>query len=661
MILSAIISDSPALKEELSLLFKDSLTFLDIGKGLFFGSELHQPFSILFLDVPLKENDPFAILRQVRKYQPGLPVVVLLPGSASLAGTEALQQGAYDMLNKPIDRERLKIIVSHALEKEFLAREKEYLEKQFLKMVERRPAPVILEQGRDFYAGALRRISETLLNIFKENDFAELLVKTIGEVFGLSRIALFLLEKGEYRVRASFGWDNSWAGQVSFSVSDGLAAWLEKEQKILRYEKIVDLDPAKSGSRLQNDLELAGAKICVPVFFRGKVSGFLSLGNKISGRDFSEEDIDFFSFLANYLGLVIDNASLYHQAFLKQKEQEMILEHLTAGVIAVNPEGRITSCNRKAAEILAVAPEEMQGAGIQKAGSQLADFIWRALRNSELVQNERIVYPATKKPLRVSTNLIRDEAEATAGAVLIFSDATFLEEMEQKVGYLERLNFWYQLAGSMAHQIKNPLVAIKTFVQLLPEKYQDREFRENFFRIVSEEVERLNRIASDLFEFAEPVEMRIVPVPLKKVLESSIEKFLRESGRRIELVKECPDNLVADIDRQSIEKAFDCILTNSGEATEGTGRIDIKAEPVIENGRSFIRVDFKDNGAGIMPENLPEVFSPFYTTKTKGMGLGLPIAQRIIEDHGGKIRLESVPGKGTVCRVFLPVKKGDER
>ena len=245
--------------------------------------------------------------------------------------------------------------------------------------------------------------------------------------------------------------------------------------------------------------------------------------------------------------------------------------------------------------------------------------------------------------------------------MLIFSDATFMEEMERKVGYLERLNFWYQLAGSMAHQIKNPLVAIKTFVQLLPDKYQDREFRENFSRIVSEEVERLNRIASDLFEFAEPVEMRIVPVLLKEALESSVEKFLRESGRRIELIKECPDDLVVDIDRQSIEKAFDCILANSGEAIKETGRIFIKAEPVREKDRLFIRVDFKDSGAGIMPENLPEVFSPFYTTKTKGMGLGLPIAQRIVEDHGGKIRLESVPGKGTVCRVFLPAKKGDER
>ncbi|MFA5393193.1 MAG: ATP-binding protein [Candidatus Ratteibacteria bacterium] len=661
MILSAIISDSPALKEELALLFKDSLTFLDIGKDSVLESELRQPISLLFLDVPLKENDPFTILRQVGKYRPGLPVVVLLPGSASLMVAEALQQGAYDTLTKPIDRERLKIIVSHALEKELLAREKEYLGKQFLRVVEKRPASVVAEQGRDFYAGALRRISETLLKIFEENDFAESLVKTIGEVFGLSRIALFLREKGEHRVRASFGWDNSWAGQVSFSVSEGLAAWLEKEQKIIRYEKITDLDLAESGNRLQNDLELACAKICVPVFSRGKVGGFLALGNKISGRDFSEEDIDFFSFLANYLGLVFENAALYHQAFLKKKEQEMILEHLTAGVIAVNPEGRITSFNQKAMEILAISPEEMRGVDIQKAGSQLADFIWRALKKNELVQNERIIYPATRRPLQVSANLIKDEDESTAGAVLIFSDRTSPEELEKKVGYLERLNFWYQLASSMAHQIKNPLVAIKTFVQLLPDKYQDQEFREKFFRIVSEEVERLNRIASDLFEFSEPVEMRVVSASLKEILESSVEKFVREFGSRIELKRECPDNLLVDVDRNSIEKAFDCILTNSGEAIKENGRICIKAESLCENNRLFIRVDFKDNGSGIMPENISEVFSPFYTTKTKGMGLGLPIAQRIIEDHNGKIRLESVPGKGTVCQVFFPVKKGDEK
>ena len=93
MILSAIISDSPALKEELALLFKDSLTFLDIGKGQVSESEFQQPVSLNFLDLPLKGNNPFAILRQVCKHKPGLPVIVLLPGSAYLVGTEALQQG----------------------------------------------------------------------------------------------------------------------------------------------------------------------------------------------------------------------------------------------------------------------------------------------------------------------------------------------------------------------------------------------------------------------------------------------------------------------------------------------------------------------------------------------------------------------------------------
>jgi signal transduction histidine kinase len=174
-------------------------------------------------------------------------------------------------------------------------------------------------------------------------------------------------------------------------------------------------------------------------------------------------------------------------------------------------------------------------------------------------------------------------------------------------------------------------------------------------------VERLNRIASDLFEFAEPAEIHLSPEPLKEIIESSVEKFLKEFGSRIEIIKECPDNLTVEVDRKRIEKAFDCILTNAGEAITGSGRIYIKAEPVVENNRRFIRVDFKDNGSGIPPENIPEVFSPFSTTKTKGMGLGLPIVQRIIQDHNGKIRLESTPKKGTVCRIFLLVGEGDEK
>jgi len=655
--LAALFSDNRRLKEEIELLFSDSLTLIDYTENpdslLQLGG---QTINLAFLDVPLKGRDAFELLRWLRKRMPNLPVIVFLPESAPRLSGEALEYGAYDIMVKPVDNTRLRISVAHALEKDSLVRERHYLKERIFnfKLSERRLEPPSVGQRNNFYSEAMRRFSEVLLKFFEGKEFINALVRTMGEIFGSTRTALFLFQDGKYRVCASSGWDEAWTKKVSFLTGEGLAGWLEKKLQIINLEQ----DPILSGQdgRVRQEMELACARVCVPIFFQGRMNGFLTLGNRISGRKFSSEDIDFLSLLASYLGLIIENFSLYHQAFLKKKEQEMVLQNLAAGVVAVNPEGIITTFNQKAGEILGFSSERPVGKKIGIVGSQLADLVWRALKNHQLVHSERIVYPLNKKPLGVSTSLIQDEEGQPAGAVLIFTDLTTLEELERKVSYLEKLKFWYQLASSMAHQIKNPLVAIKTFIQLFPEKYQDREFHDNFYKIALEEVERLNRIVSDLFEFAEPAEINPTLVPLNELIESTLHNFLEKTGRKVEVTKELKANLTVSVDRQKMEKAFTCILINAGEAMKHNPKLHIQTEMVEEAGSPYVRIDFQDNGGGIPPEKLSEIFSPFYTTKTKGMGLGLPIAQRIIEDHKGKIRVESTPRKGTVCRVFLPLK-----
>ncbi|OPZ92609.1 MAG: Sensor protein ZraS [candidate division TA06 bacterium ADurb.Bin417] len=474
-------------------------------------------------------------------------------------------------------------------------------------------------------------------------------------------MALFLEESGQFRFQSGTGWDPEISGQLDFDLANPLIRRLTSERQLVARWEIDRLPvPASEAEAIRRELSLLQAWLCVPLFSQGRVNGFIALGNKVRGSGFTETELDLAVFLASHLGLMVENVRLYHRIARSKKEQEMIFRDLAAGVIAADREGRIFTFNDRASEMLRLAKDEMVGQDIQRAGSQLADLFWRVLRETDAEHEKRLVYQPTGTPLQVHARLMHDDNERVEGAVIVLLDLTEKERLETKVRELERLNYWYQLAGSMAHQIKNPLVSIKTFVQLFPEKYQDPEFRDNFFKIVNREVERLNGIIAELFEFSEPGELHLKPCPLNEILADVIRKAETEGGPRISPPAESEETVWVNADRDRLIKAFGCLMDNAREAIRKgrNGQIEIRTLPARLESGPALRIEFRDNGSGLVPGQVEEVFSPFYTTKTKGMGLGLPICRRIVQEHGGSIEIESRPGHGTTCRVTLPVLTG---
>ena len=206
------------------------------------------------------------------------------------------------------------------------------------------------------------------------------------------------------------------------------------------------------------------------------------------------------------------------------------------------------------------------------------------------------------------------------------------------------------LAAGMAHEIKNPLTSIKTFAEYLPEKYDSPEFREKFKRIVTSEVDRVNNIVKQLLEFSKPQEALLKPASLSQALEETLSllnnDFLKN---KIEVNKEYGKSMQILVDRNLLKQAFLNILLNSIQAMPNGGTLRISSAITS----SSVCISFADSGIGIPKDKLPHIFDPFFTTKEEGTGLGLAIVHSIIEKHGGKIEVASVPGKGTTFNVFL--------
>ena len=217
-----------------------------------------------------------------------------------------------------------------------------------------------------------------------------------------------------------------------------------------------------------------------------------------------------------------------------------------------------------------------------------------------------------------------------------------------------------ELVGRMSHELRNPLVSIRTFTQLMKERYNDPEFKDFFFTTVTEEVEKLNGLVEKLIAFTHPIEYKFSMVDIGKVLDDSIlavTRNIKQSEFRI-IRNYKRDIILLRADKVQLGKAFSHIIQNSLNAMESGGTLTIDVDQIQDNETCCISI--KDTGKGIPQEDLEKIFDPFHTTPEKGVGLGLPLSRKIIEGHGGKITVSSMMNQGTTLIVTLPSNLTDK-
>jgi signal transduction histidine kinase len=240
------------------------------------------------------------------------------------------------------------------------------------------------------------------------------------------------------------------------------------------------------------------------------------------------------------------------------------------------------------------------------------------------------------------------------------------------------------MAAGMAHEIKNPLVSLRTFTQLLQQKWEDKDFRDKFSSIVPNEIERINRIAESLLKFGRPMKPELKKINLSAILEEVLlllESECKKNNIRVTTkFTKLPDiigdagqlsqallNIVLNALQAMAERQGGgtlIIKTDVGEVLKlgrmgkakdlSSGEIVWEAEEAKEKPIPAVFIEISDSGPGIETEKIKSLFDPFFTTKVKGTGMGLPITLRIIEEHKGSIKVKSQAGKGTTFLITLP-------
>lgn len=241
---------------------------------------------------------------------------------------------------------------------------------------------------------------------------------------------------------------------------------------------------------------------------------------------------------------------------------------------------------------------------------------------------------------RYENTLIRKTAERLRAENVV---------MTEKIKQSERLAVLGRMAASLAHEIRTPLTSIKNLAQLLEEEYSDPTFRKEFQELVISEVERINHIIRTLLSYAKPLKLQKTKIRLDTLIEETLGGLKEQIGKiRVEKALR-PIEIQAD--RDLIKQVLENMMLNACQAMKGEGCLTICLN---QEGQNAV-ITIKDSGEGIQEKDKPHIFTPFFTTKAKGTGLGLALCEKIITAHGGKIHFDSQIGAGTTFYIYLPM------
>lgn len=332
-----------------------------------------------------------------------------------------------------------------------------------------------------------------------------------------------------------------------------------------------------------------------------------------------------------------------------------VVSGLPEGLIVTDSRGLIILANPAAESISGLAAENIRG---KPAGEVLPEDLAEQIvpaGNKERINEKEIECKFPGKdpvPLSVSSARIVNEEGVFIGSLVIFRDLTEIRALREQMQRKEKLAAVGGLAAGIAHEIRNPLSSVKGMATYFKNRFTDDPDAKQAAQVMVQETDRLNRVISELLEFARPSQINAKPSDINRVLDHSIRLIRQEAeDHGILLRLEKGANLpMADIDPDRFVQCLLNLYLNAIQAMEKGGQITAETGFSEQDG---IVVRVSDTGPGICEQDLGRVFDPYFTTKPTGTGLGLAIVHKIVEDHGGHITAHSKPGKGTVFTIHL--------
>ena len=491
------------------------------------------------------------------------------------------------------------------------------------------------------------------------------IVQRISKTFQLNTAAVFLLDpshNGFFR--------------MTYALDPKLPSRLYREDEVIERENSANI-PNLTGRT--NSLYPAGPALVKTglhylqdLRHQGRSVGMIALGQLPKGCHFSTEDLDLLSALAGYAAMALENANLYRSVQSKAQELERlraytenILESVNVAVLALDFDGRITSCNRALEELYKTDRRQIIGFAIENLFP--LDVILSIQRvtgtkrwNIETAANIFKLYIENRLGKRLIVNLslipLKDSMAVSSGSLIVMDDITAKVELEGQLMQAEKLSSIGLLAAGIAHEVNTPIAGISSYTQMLLKDTPESDRRKHILEKIEKQTFRAAEIVNGLLNFSRLNGSEFKDLDVNQLICDSLSLLnhqLQSGHVRVE---------------SQFDRSLPAVYGNAGKLQQVFVNLFLNARDAMPSGgelavhttmnESMVVVDISDTGTGISKEDIKRIFDPFFTTKEigKGTGLGLAVTYGIIQEHGGRIFVDSDSGKGTHFRLKLPTR-----
>ncbi|MBN2031195.1 PAS domain S-box protein [bacterium] len=504
---------------------------------------------------------------------------------------------------------------------------------------------------------AVRKSSGTVIEI--SQDISESLVKIWG--FDRSWIGMINEEANTIEGVAGFGFKAS-EMKTCYSITadsqnPACLAYMQKKgvinQPIADRPKTFDLWLKKLGIQSYGYFPiLKGRKVF------GVVGAFYH-----TNRVLKKGDAEILFSALEQTAVALENAQLHEKIKLSEKRYHALFESMNIGLAVIDHEQRICSVNQTFENLSGYSREalidKMTLNQFLSGESQKRNEMIRGMNQSPQFWECHFV---NKKGLVKHVHMTVTRMANSSNRLVSLIDISKQKELERRVNRSEELASIGELSAGIAHEIRNPLVAITTSVNLLKDEPQLSDEGQQLLDIVKEESDHLAVIVDDFLKYTRPKKPSFQKENINSLLRDVVQKLKDCNSRKANWMEHYDDDLPELlIDRYQIRQVITNLLLNGLDAIQDGGVLAIHSQKVKHGGMYQVLILISDSGIGIPKEELPKIFQPFYSTKEKGTGMGLAICKRIISEHDGEIHVESKPGKRTTFSVILPIQKSNRK
>jgi len=525
-------------------------------------------------------------------------------------------------------------------------------------------------RGAYDYHASLLKSGKVMVSLLSLEKLIAVVSQNLFEKIMLENCSFFRQSKEGKFVLSAFYCShegNVFSQEAVISRENPLVKFLYEKAELFFITDIPDIAPPEDRESLSRAMQDLRGEVAIPIILDNKLEGFFLLGPKLSGEPYSMKDGNILTALTAQLTVAWRNAQLYQEVLAVKQHLENVLENMGNALIAVNGEGLVTLFNSAAEHFTGFKAENILGRKAEDIlPGGLSKLFMQALAEQQDMKEVEQVFSYNEREMHFSCSitLVGSAESREKGAIMVLSDVTRIKELEKEKAQALRLASLGEVAAGMAHEIKNPLVSIKTFAELLPEKYNDHEFRHTFSHIVIQEIERINTLILRLLDLTADPSLIFQKTKLQDLMDEVL--FLLSpylETFNISLTKEYSSKIPpVNVDRSHIKQALFNICLNGVQAMGEGGSLNIRLLPVWQENlnqtgpddKGEVKIIIKDTGPGIPGEIAQRIFDPFFTTKADGMGMGLALSHKIISAHGGTIQFSS-NGAGTMFEISIPV------